>query len=75
MTILLAGIKNAAEAEIAIAQGVDLIDFVDPARDVPSAPEAKLVDALVKVVAGRRETCAFAPGEMHEPRRLRAAPE
>jgi dihydroneopterin aldolase len=58
MTLFLASVTNAREAEIAISGGADLIDFKDPTKGAFGALEAERVRSGVAAVAGRRPTSA-----------------
>jgi dihydroneopterin aldolase len=59
MTLFLAGVRDESEVEIAIANGADLLDLVDPAMRA-RGPAPELAKALVQAVAGRRSICALA---------------
>jgi uncharacterized protein (UPF0264 family) len=53
MTLLLASVRDAAEAETAIGAGADIVDLKDPGRGVLGALAPETVDACVKAVARR----------------------
>ncbi len=58
MTAFLASVTDAAEAEIAIAGGADLIDFKAPEAGVLGAVTPEVLTAGIKAVAGRKPTSA-----------------
>src|SRR5262249_35582953 len=58
MTLFLASVTDAAEAEIALAHGVDIIDFKHPARGALGALDTDEVRAGVGAIAGRRPVSA-----------------
>jgi dihydroneopterin aldolase len=72
MTLMLASVTNAAEAEIALAGGADLIDLKDPSRGAFGALPLASVRESVKIVSGRRPVSAVVgdlpmdPGVMFE---------
>lgn len=53
MTKLLISVRNAAEAQIAIAGGADLIDVKEPTRGSLGAADLASIEAVVRQVAGR----------------------
>ncbi len=53
MTLFLASVRDAAEAEIAIGAGADVVDLKDPANGVLGALAPKTMDACVRAVDGR----------------------
>ena len=53
MTKLLISVRNAAEAQIALDEGVDLIDVKEPARGSLGAADLETIEAIVAQVAGR----------------------
>jgi (5-formylfuran-3-yl)methyl phosphate synthase len=65
MTRLLVSVRDAREAEIAIAEGVDLIDVKEPARGALGAADARTLEAIARSVAGRAPLSA-ALGELLE---------
>ena len=65
MTRLLVSVRNAQEAQIAIAEGVDLIDVKEPSRGALGAADAATLDAIARSVAGRVPLSA-ALGELLE---------
>ncbi len=58
MTRLLASVCSAAEVDLALAGGADLIDLKDPARGALGALTPERQRALVRRVAGRRPVSA-----------------
>ncbi len=60
MTALLASVRSAAEAQIALAAGVDIIDLKEPRQGVLGALPAPVIRAAVARVAGRRPVSATA---------------
>jgi uncharacterized protein (UPF0264 family) len=62
---LLVSVRNAAEAEAAVAGGADLIDVKEPKRGPLGAADARTLAAVVAAVAGRRPVSA-ALGELRE---------
>ena len=69
MTLFLAGVRDEWEAEIAIANGADLLDLVDPAMRA-RGPAPELAKALVRAVAGRRSISALAGDAASSPEEL-----
>jgi (5-formylfuran-3-yl)methyl phosphate synthase len=69
MTRLLISVRDAAEAEIALAGGADLIDVKEPARGPLGAADAATIRAIVAHVAGRASLSA-ALGELNAENRL-----
>jgi (5-formylfuran-3-yl)methyl phosphate synthase len=67
MTTMLASVRNAEEAGIALAQDVDMIDVVDPSAGGIGAPSTAQVAAVVAAVQGRRGTSALAAGPATDP--------
>jgi uncharacterized protein (UPF0264 family) len=63
MTKLLISVRNAAEAQIACDEGVDLIDIKEPARGALGAADIETIEAVVAQVAGRAPLSA-ALGEL-----------
>lgn len=53
MTLLLASVRDAAEAEMAIGAGADIVDLKDPRRGALGALAPKTMDACVRAVARR----------------------
>ncbi len=64
MTQLLVSVRNAAEAEAALAGGAHVIDVKEPSRGSLGRAEATTIADVVRVVAGRRPVSA-ALGELH----------
>ena len=58
MTLLLASVTSAAEAELALAQEADIIDLKDPGRGALGALAPATVRAIVTHIGGRRPTSA-----------------
>jgi dihydroneopterin aldolase len=58
MTLLLAGVRSAEEAETALALGADIIGLEDAARGTLGALDPDVVRAAVRRIAGRRPVCA-----------------
>jgi uncharacterized protein (UPF0264 family) len=65
MTRLLVSVRDAEEAQIAIAEGVDLIDVKEPLRGALGAADAGTLDTIARSVAGRAPLSA-AMGELLE---------
>lgn len=63
MTLMLASVTGAAEAEVALDGGADIIDLKDPARGAFGAVETATVRATVAAIAGRSPVSAVT-GEM-----------
>jgi (5-formylfuran-3-yl)methyl phosphate synthase len=72
MTKLLVSVRNATEAEIALAEGVDLIDVKEPDRGALGAADPATIHAVAKTIAGRVPLSA-ALGELHARARLPAS--
>jgi uncharacterized protein (UPF0264 family) len=62
---LLVSVRDAGEAEAALAGGADVIDVKEPARGSLGAADAAVVAAVVSAVAGRAPI-SFAAGELVE---------
>src|SRR6201993_5147316 len=60
MTLFLASVTGADEAEIALAHGADIIDLKDAAKGGLAPLPADVVRAAVVAVAGRRPVSAVA---------------
>jgi FolB domain-containing protein len=75
MTLLLASVSDAEEAEIALANGADIIDLKDPANGALGALPADTVRAVRAAVAGRRPVSAVTGDLPMDPGMLRAAVE
>jgi dihydroneopterin aldolase len=58
MTLLLAGVRSAEEAETALALGADILGLEDAARGTLGALDRDVVRAAVRTIAGRRPVCA-----------------
>jgi uncharacterized protein (UPF0264 family) len=72
MTKLLVSVRDAAEAELALTGGADLIDIKEPARGPLGAADAATIRAIVAQVAGRAPLSA-ALGELSEGHRLESS--
>jgi uncharacterized protein (UPF0264 family) len=75
MTGLLVSVRDLAEARIALAAGVDLIDVKEPSRGSLGAASAEVWQSVARFVAGRR-LVSLALGELAEgidPTRLSSA--
>ncbi len=68
MTALLASVRSAEEAELALAGGADVIDLKDPARGALGALPCDVIRAAVARVSGRRPVSATAGDLPMEPR-------
>jgi len=53
MTLLLASVRNEAEAEIAVGAGADIVDLKDPGRGALGALDLKSIEVCVRAVGGR----------------------
>jgi (5-formylfuran-3-yl)methyl phosphate synthase len=53
MTKLLVSVRSAPEAALALSAGVDLIDIKDPTKGSLGAPDANVVEHIVREVDGR----------------------
>jgi (5-formylfuran-3-yl)methyl phosphate synthase len=73
MTLLLASVANADEAQIALVHGADIIDLKDVSRGALVGLPAAEVRAVVRVVAGRRPVSAVAGDTTTEPDGVAAA--
>lgn len=58
MTLMLASVTSAAEAELALAHGADIVDLKNPAKGALGALDAAVVRGVVGAIAGRRPTSA-----------------
>jgi FolB domain-containing protein len=58
MTLFLASVTGAAEAEVAVAHGADVVDLKDPTKGALGALPAEEVRTAVVAVAGRRPVSA-----------------
>src|SRR5262245_13052728 len=54
MTALLVSVRNAAEAEEAIAGGAAIIDIKEPSRGSLGSADRDVASATIRAVAGRR---------------------
>jgi FolB domain-containing protein len=70
VTLLLAGVRNAEEAESALVLGADMLDLADAAG---SALEPDTVAAIVRALAGRRPASAAVGDVSMDPGALAAA--
>jgi uncharacterized protein (UPF0264 family) len=64
-TGLLVSVRSAAEAEAALAGGADLIDVKEPGRGSLGRADDSVIEAVVRVVAGRKPVSA-AMGEVRD---------
>lgn len=53
MTLFLASVRDAAEAEMAVGAGADIVDLKDPVRGALGALDLDTIDACVRAVGGR----------------------
>lgn len=60
MTFLLASVTDEGEAEIALAQGADILGIEDPSKPWPSSPDQRQVEAVAKTVGAKRPLSTFA---------------
>ncbi len=58
MTRMLASVTDAAEADVAVHLGADIVDLKDPAAGAMAAVDLSVAKAIVAEIAGRRETSA-----------------
>jgi (5-formylfuran-3-yl)methyl phosphate synthase len=58
MTRMLASVTDAAEADVAVRLGADIVDLKDPAAGAMEAVDLSVARAVVAEIAGRRETSA-----------------
>ena len=75
MTLMLASVTGAEEAEIALEHGADIIDLKDPSEGALRALPLDLVRAAVAAVAGRRPVSAVAGDLPMQPDSVVAAVE
>jgi uncharacterized protein (UPF0264 family) len=68
MTGFLASVTSAAEAELALAAGADIIDLKDPHRGALGALSPSAIRSAVQAVAGRRTMSATAGDLPMQPR-------
>ncbi len=73
MTLLLASVRNAEEAEAAVALGADIVDFKDAARGALGALDPAAVAAAVETIARRRPASGVTGDLPMEPETLVAA--
>jgi dihydroneopterin aldolase len=73
MTLLLASVRDADEAEIAVADGADIIDLKDPSQGALGALSPDAVEAVVRSVAGRRPVSAVTGDRPMQPEIVVAA--
>lgn len=74
MTLMLASVADAAEAEIALVEGADIIDLKDPALPPLGALDREAIRAVVAAVGGRRPVSAVT-GNLRPPAIVAAAEE
>jgi (5-formylfuran-3-yl)methyl phosphate synthase len=58
MTLFLASVRDAAEAEIALEAGADIVDLKEPSRGALGAAEPSTITATVRAIAGRAASSA-----------------
>jgi dihydroneopterin aldolase len=75
MTKMLASVTGAAEAEIAMSGGADIIDLKDPRAGALGAVATDTIRQTVSFVAGRRATSAVCGDLPMEPETMRAKAE
>jgi dihydroneopterin aldolase len=75
MTLLLAGVRSAEEAETALALGADIVDLQDAARGALGALDPDAVRAAVRAIAGRRPASAATGDQPMQPDAIAAAAE
>jgi dihydroneopterin aldolase len=75
MTLMLASVADAAEAEIALVEGADIIDLKDPAQGPLGALDLAAVRAVVAAVGKRRPVSAVTGNLEMVPATLVAAAE
>jgi FolB domain-containing protein len=68
MTLMLASVTGAAEAEAVLAGGVDIVDLKDPAKGALGALDVEVVADIVRTVAKRRPVSATIGDKLIEPR-------
>jgi uncharacterized protein (UPF0264 family) len=73
MTRFLVSVRDAAEAEAALASGADIIDLKDPARGALGALTPEVIASCVAAVAGRAELSATVGDLPMEPETVRSA--
>ncbi len=73
MTLFLASVRDAGEAELALAAGADIIDLKEPARGALGALAPDAVAACVRAVAGRVRISATVGDLPMQPERVRDA--
>jgi len=71
---LLISVRSAAEAQIALAGGADVIDVKEPKRGSLGAADAAVVKAIVAVVAGRLPVSVAAGEILHGAESCRSNP-
>jgi FolB domain-containing protein len=75
MTLMLASVADATEAEIALIEGADVIDLKDPAHAPLGALDHAMVRAVVATVVGRRPVSAVTGNLEMQPASIVAAAE
>jgi (5-formylfuran-3-yl)methyl phosphate synthase len=73
VTLFLASVNGPDEAEVALANGADIIDLKDAGRGALGALPPEVVQATVKAIAGRRPTSAVTGDLPMEPDAMVAA--
>ena len=67
MTRMLASVTDIAEADVALRLGADIVDLKDSANGVMAAVDVTTVEAVVSLLAGRRETSATLGDPPYDP--------
>jgi dihydroneopterin aldolase len=73
MTLFLASVRDASEAELALSAGADLIDLKDPSQGALGALATDTVAECVQAIAGRAPVSATVGDLPMQPARLRGA--
>ena len=74
MTLMLASVADAAEAEIALIEGADVLDLKDPANAPLGALPRAAIEAVVATI-GRRRLVSAVAGNLSDPQELAAVAE
>ena len=75
MTMLLASVTGAEEAQLALAHGADIIDLKDPAKGALGALDPQVVRVVVDAIGGQRPASAVTGDLPMEPEMVTAAVE
>jgi len=70
MTLMMASVVDAQEAELAVRGGADVIDFEDPRQGVLASASWEAIEAGVKAAAGRRRLSAAVGQPPYDPANL-----